>query len=245
MLETITRMSTPARTKPRSGLPKGLVLFAWYLAIKVLIVSHPPALAPLISKAWWEILASRGLVILFMAALIPPLLKREGLTAADLGYKSHWPARDLAWGLGAGAVIWFIHDRLLDWAAVYAGPGLANAGQQSKVDFLQQAGPAEEFGAWLGAAVMTPIIEEVVYRAGLITSFRARWGGGARRDAAYILAGAVLFALAHELSNPLYSLVYAVTGASLAFVYVRTGTLNAAIAAHAAINAIFCYKTFH
>lgn len=237
-------MSTPTRTKARSGLPQGIVLFAWYLAIKMLIAGHPPALAPLISKPWWEFLASRGLVILTMAAIIPRQLKREGLTEASLGYKSLWSSRDLVWGLGAGIVIWFVHDRLLDWAAVYAGPGIANAGQQSKVDFLRHTGPAEEAGAWLGAAVLTPVIEEVIYRAGLIVSFRARWGAGVKRDAAYIMASALLFAAAHELSNPLYTLVYAVTGGSLALLYVRTSSLNSAIAAHAVINGIFCYRAF-
>lgn len=247
MLKTIPRMTTtPEREKIPAGLPQGLVIFAWYLVIKVVIIEHHQGLAPLISKAWWEILASRGLLILMMAALIPLQLRREGLETADLGYKSQWTLRDLAWGIGAGAIIWFIHNGLLDWAAKSVGTEWANTGVKSiYADVFRFAGPAEKFGGCLSAAVLTPIIEETVYRAGMITSFRRRWGGGLRREAAYVLASSLLFASAHQLSHPLYTVVYAFTGAGLALLYVKTRSLNATIAAHSVINVIFHYRAFY
>lgn len=243
MLKTITRMREQERGTA-AGLPRGLVIFALYLTIKVVVVEYHQGLAPLFVKAWWEILGSRGLVILAMAALIPIQLRREGLETSELGYRSRWTLRTLAWGAGAGAVLWFIHDTLLGWAARSAGPGWINTGVRSAAEAYHHAGPTAEFGAWFGAVVMSPIIEETVYRASLITSFRRRWGGGAGREAAYVLASALLFAAAHELSHPLYGAVYAVTGAGLGFLYVRTRSLNAAIAAHAVINAIFQYRAF-
>lgn len=245
MLKTLTRMSPHEPAKSRPGLPQGLVIFAWYLVIKIVIVDYHQGLSPLVTKAWWEILASRGLTIIAIAALIPLQLRREGLETADLGYKSRWTLRDLGWGVGAGLVIWFVHNGLIDWIAQSAGTEWANIGEKSRAAAYRSAGPAEEFGVWLSAVVMTPIIEEVVYRAALIASFRKRWGGGAKRETAYILASAALFATAHELSHPLYTAAYAVTGACLALVYVKTKSLNAAIAAHAVINAIFSYRAFH
>lgn len=233
-----------ARTRP--GLPQGLVIFAWYLVIKVVVIERHQGLAPLISKAWWEILASRGLLILMMAALIPLQLRREGLETAALGYESRWTLRDFAWGIGAGASIWFIHNGLLNWVAKTAGTEWVNTGVKSiYADVFFFAGPAEKFGVLLSNTVLTPIIEETVYRAGLITSFRRRWGGGLRREAAYVLASSLLFASAHQLSHPLYTVVYAVTGTGLALLYVKTRSLNATIAAHSVINAIFYYRAFY
>lgn len=252
MLEVMTRMSPPEREKTAAGLPRGLLIFAWYFAIKLVIViasvivimGYPQGMSPLISRAWWGILASDGLLILIMAALIPIQLRREGLETSDLGYKSRWTLRDIARGIGAGAVIWFIHHGLLGWASRSVGPGWINIGVKSEAGVYRFAGPVVEFGVWFGAVVMSPIIEETVYRASLITSLRHRWGGGLRQEAAYVLASALLFALGHYLSHPLYTAVYAVTGAGLALLYVKTRCLNTTIAAHAMINAIVQYRAF-
>ncbi len=253
MLKTVTQMSPLERKTPAAGLPQGLVIFGWYLAMKALIVvvsvlvilGYPRHAAPIITKAWWEILASDGVLILLMAALIPVALRREGLSVADLGYKSKWTLRDLAWGAGAGAVLWFVHGTLLGWASRAAGAGWINLGVKSEAAAFNFGGPVVQFGAYFSAVVMSPVIEETVYRACLIVSLRRRWGGGARRDAACVLISAALFALGHYLSHPLYTAVYAVTGAGLALVYIRTRSLNAAIAAHAVINAIVYSRAFH
>jgi membrane protease YdiL (CAAX protease family) len=201
--------------------------------------------APLVSTAWWDILASRALAILMMAAIIPMQMRREGLTTSDLGYQSRWTFRHLAWGIGAGASIWFSHNGLLDWAARSVGPGWINTGVMFKDEVFRSTGPIEIFGGWFGAAVMSPIIEETVYRASLITSLCHRWGSGPTREAAYVLTSALLFAAAHELSHPLYTAAYAVTGGCLALLYIKTRSLNAAIVAHSMINTIFCYRAFH
>lgn len=247
----MTRLNTLVREKPGSGLPRGLVIFMWYLAINVaigivsaiVIIGYPDGMVPVISAAWWKILASEGLLILMMAALIPIQLRREGLETADLGYQSRWTRRNIAWGVGAGAAIWFIHQGLLDWASVSVGTRWVNM-TKSEAEVYRFGGQVVEVGAWFGAVVMAPIIEETVYRACLITSLRHRWGVGVWREVAYVSASALLFALGHNLSHPLYTTVYAVTGAGLAILYVKTRSLNSAIVAHALINAINHHRAF-
>lgn len=252
MLKTVTRMSAPDTKEKPVGPPQGLVILGWYLLFKVAIVIasvlvikwYPRGLAPLFSRAWWDVLGSTGLLTLLMAALIPIKLRRDGLSVSDLGYDPRWRPRHLAWGVGAGAVIWFIHHALLGWASRAAGPGWINVGMESGATAYRLGGPAAEFGAWFCAVVLSPILEETVYRAGLISSLRNRWGGGAGREAGYVLASGLLFALGHYLSHPLYSAVYAVTGASLALLYVKTRSLNTVIVAHAMINAIVQFRAF-
>ena len=83
---------------------------------------------------------------------------------------------------------------------------------------------------------LAPVIEETIYRGCLISSFAQRWGGGPRREAAYVFASALIFAISHGLSHPLYGAVYALTGAAFALLYLSTRSLNAAILAHAVVN---------
>lgn len=228
----------------RAGLPQGLVLFAWYKCIQIGLAGYQPGLSPLVGEMWWR-LFSGGFVILFMAGLLSPFLKREGLDAGALGYKTRWTARDAAWGLGAGLLIWLAHSSLMDLVANLSGTGVGNAVAKGIYDpLLRQAGPAERFGVWYGAGVMAPLIEETIYRGCLITSFARRWGGGPRREAAYVLASALIFSLSHALSHPLYGAVYALTGAAFALLYLRTRSLNAAILAHAVVNGTFAYRSF-
>lgn len=89
-----------------------------------------------------------------------------------------------------------------------------------------------------GAPVAVWINEGVRHKNELFLS----GGGGARREVLYALASALIFAGAHQLAHPVYYVAYAATGAALAFVYIRARSLNAAILAHAVINAIYHYR---
>lgn len=229
---------------PRPVLPQGLVLFAWYKCIQIGLAGYQPALSPLVLETWWR-LFSGGFVILFMAGLLSPFLKREGLDVEALGYKTRWTARDAAWGLGAGLLIWLAHDSLMDLVASLSGTGAGNAVAKGIYDpILRRAGPAEKFGIWYGMGVMAPVIEETIYRGCLISSFVQRWGGGPRREAAYVLASALIFSISHGLSHPLYGAVYALTGAAFTLLYLRTHSLNTSILAHAVVNGIFAFRSF-
>jgi len=252
MIETVTRMNIREQRTRSGGFPQGLTILGGYLAFKAAIVIasviviawYPSDTAPLITRAWWGMLGADGVLILMMSAFIPKALGRQGLKISDLGYKSRWTPRDIAWGLGAGAAIWLVHHSLLEWVSRAAGQGWVNIGMKSGAAAVRSGGPAAVFGAWLSAVVLSPILEETVYRACLITSLLRRWGGGASKEAAYVLASALIFALGHHLSHPLYTAVYAVTGAGLAIVYLRTRSLNAVIVAHALINAIVQFRSF-
>lgn len=226
-----------------SRMPQGLILLGCYLLIKLLIVVRPPQLAALVSEAWWRTLAARGLTMLFMAALIPILLKREGTRVEDLGYAPRWSVRALAAGLGGGALILLVHETLLSLAGRWA-QGIANAGaHDAYAALLCCMGPAEKFGVFYQAVVMTPLIEEVMYRGCLRASFARRWGRGPRFEAGFVLASGLLFAALHQLSHPLYTAVYMVTGSAFALLYLRARSLNAAVLGHAVVNCYYIMRT--
>ena len=92
----------------------------------------------------------------------------------------------------------------------------------------------------LFAVVMAPLSEELLFRRGFFGRFWA-----AKKPVTGMIASSVLFAFAHEVPGTTDSpwamtlillLFYAAMGASLAWIYRRTGTLWAPIATHATNN---------
>lgn len=88
--------------------------------------------------------------------------------------------------------------------------------------------------------VMAPVFEELLFRRGFFGRFWA-----AKKPMAGMIVSSVLFAFAHEVPGTTDSpfamtmillLFYAGMGASFAWIYQRTGTLWAPIAAHATNN---------
>jgi len=77
--------------------------------------------------------------------------------------------------------------------------------------------------------VVTPIVEEAIFRGWLLPKVSRRWGVGAG-----VITTSLIFGLLHGPSAPGATL----TGLVLALLYLDTGSLLVPIAAHATVNAI-------
>lgn len=155
------------------------------------------------------------------------------------------PAREslpisLAWGVGAGFLGFFISCSM-DWLARWTGSEMPVA---SSVELMEQLFAASTLLALIDLVVLAPVAEELLFRKLLMGRFikagSQYWG---------IVLTSLLFAFMHEPFPTqdqtlhgwlLLFLDYFLAGVLFAGVYVRTGRLSAAIAAHATNNLIVC-----
>jgi membrane protease YdiL (CAAX protease family) len=144
-----------------------------------------------------------------------------------------------AWGIGAG-VLAFLINYPMDWIVRLAGGEMPAA---SNTQGIEQLFAASTLLGLILVTVLAPVTEELLFRKLFLGRFiRAgapSWG---------IVLTSLVFAFMHEpfltdeqaLGGWLLLIVYYfLMGVVLAGVYVRTGRLSAAFAAHATNNLIF------
>lgn len=230
-----------AENKPGGRTRRSLILWGAVLVLShviyQLVLQYPSALKSLVPEPWWNLLASGSIELIFMALLIPLLLKRDGLNLGDIGFAPSAWKKDLLWGFLAGAGIWIVHHSLLSFAMSWTGGANINTGMASIVDPIAN-GPAELVGVVLSVIVLGPLTEEVLYRGCLMASTRACLGGRTWTAVAAVISSGLVFAGVHALGHPLYSAVYFVTGLAFALVYQKTGSLAVSVFAHATVNAM-------
>lgn len=185
-----------------------------------------------------------ALVATALAALSVYAWRRRA-TPDERLHSRHMARRPSTWG-------WAV---LAGATAFVASTGLNLIGQRGGIEWLptnqaliQGAAQQQPWLVWMGAVLLAPMYEELLFRRVL---FGRLWAAG------YPLWGAVLsaalFALLHEVpgqggnslsATALLWLAYGFMGLVFAWVYRRTATLWAPIAAHALNNLIACIVLF-
>ncbi len=213
-----------------------LLFFSWSLLAgtvsrKVLVLPENPSDNLLAWQAVTDgaILQGGMLLLFFFFTLSLPFLRRPPLSREKLGWKS-------ALGTGFLYFLAFIPVRFaveLAWTGLLGQ--LAKMGvsvpmqEQDIAGNFASAGPLA-FSALLVLAVcVAPVVEELVFRAGLYRFFKSRMAG---RTA--IVLASTLFALAHL--NVLVFPTLFLFGAALCLAYEATGSLRVPIALHALFN---------
>ena len=104
--------------------------------------------------------------------------------------------------------------------------------------FGQISGSGDFARGLILAAVIAPVVEEIIFRGIILRGFRANYG-----KTRALLFSSLLFGLVHL--NPWQFLPAVVLGLFLGALYIRTGTVVATIAAHAVYNgALMILSTF-
>jgi membrane protease YdiL (CAAX protease family) len=117
----------------------------------------------------------------------------------------------------------------LGWASILKALGLPEDLQDSIAIFSNTKSPLVVTGMLFVACVLAPIMEELLFRAGLYRFCRQKLG----RTGALLISG-ILFGAVH--GNWAGFLPLAFLGAMLAMVYETTGSIRVAIIAHAFFN---------
>ena len=178
-----------------------------------------------------------------------PFLILGSLSVAPLLWVWHsWPKLSvppkqtvpisLAWGVGAGVVGLLIYY-LIDWLARWAGSEMPVA---SNAESIEQLFAASTLLALIDVVVIAPVVEELLFRKLLLGRF-------IKMGSPYlgVVLTSLLFASMHEPFPMqeqtlgewfLLFAYYFLMGVLFAVVYVRTGRLSAAVAAHATTNLI-------
>lgn len=250
MNQVMDSRTTPVESSGADGVPVnganrrllfwGIVIVLCHL-ISELLTPYPAVLIGVISEQWWDLLARKSLELIVLAFLIPQFLKRDGLSLEDIGFAPKMSMRDLRWGLLGGGTIWLLHVSLLRAAEIRTGGAVINMAMTDAVASLN-VGHAEIVGLFFAMVVQGPFLEEVLYRGCLMASGRSQLGSRLWSVSGTVLLSGLVFAAVHALGHPLYSIVYAVTGLGLALLYQRTGSLAAAIFAHATVNSLSILK---
>lgn len=175
-----------------------------------------------------------GLVVLlagqagFWAVLVASvLLVRRAAPATDVAVRV--TGRDLAVGVPAGIVAQVVVLPLLYLPIQWLAGDLDVEGAAR--DLLDRGGGAGLAVLAIALVVVAPVVEELFFRGLLLGALRARM-----RDRYAVVVSAVIFGATHF--QPLQFPGLAAAGLLFAALTVRTGRLGAAIAAHAAFNAV-------
>lgn len=173
-----------------------------------------------------------------MAALVPYLFRRRA-SASERAASRAAARRGSTWGwVAATAVVVFALSALATTLARQFGVEPEPTNQEP----IKQALAASPWFVGLFVVLIAPMYEELLFRRVL---FGRLWAAG--RPVLGMWLSGIAFALMHEppglTGNPWSSAmllwgVYAFMGVAFAWVYRRTGTLWASIAAHALNNAL-------
>ncbi|HME81050.1 MAG TPA: CPBP family intramembrane glutamic endopeptidase [Candidatus Eremiobacteraceae bacterium] len=189
-------------------------------------LASPSGLARLLTPTGFLMIQLPTTVVMVGATLV---LARGalGATLADLGFGKPITGNTVAWGLGAGLVLFVISLGLELAQDALFGPHP----QQIALILAQHHGIASLILDLISAALLAPLWEETFFRGVFFTALVQRmpfW-------LAATLSG-LAFGLAH---GDLWNLVpLAALGFGLAFVYYRTGNIWANIMTHATINGL-------
>ncbi|MBW3629600.1 MAG: CPBP family intramembrane metalloprotease [Gemmatimonadetes bacterium] len=95
------------------------------------------------------------------------------------------------------------------------------------------------FPVWAWSTLLFTVVAEEAFFRGLIQTSLQRWLGARGRAAlgAWV-AASLLFGLAHLAGGPLYVALATVAGLGYGWVFVRTGSIRAAVLCHFAVNAL-------
>jgi len=154
---------------------------------------------------------------------------RHHMTLGDLGWRTKDARGDAAAGVGAGLLGFVLQVPLL-YVGLFIGrlikPGLKTPDQ---LPYEGHPGAMVLFFSGLGAIILAPIAEELLFRGILYRSFRTRLG----ITRAAIVAGAI-FGIVH--GYPLLFLPIGVLGYILARVFERRKSLLADTVGHSLFN---------
>lgn len=118
----------------------------------------------------------------------------------------------------------------------YGAFGVATP-EQGVVTTVRNASGAERAVVAVGAVLLAPFGEEMFWRATMLPSLAQRMSATAAVLVQGAAFGAIHFVGAAPSAWPL-AIPIAIVGAACGFVYVRTGSIRAAMLAHATFNAI-------
>lgn len=155
-----------------------------------------------------------------------------------VGLLPRHPKRDLIWGTAGGGVA-----LLLAWTtglivmqiSVYYGLDVESVGHDTLVDLLTNFSTAKLMTVILGAVIIAPLMEELLFRGIMQTSLlhvfgMSRWSA--------MLYTATMFSVTHAWVVPWQNLLtLLVLGLVFGYLYERTGSLLPPILAHAVFNA--------
>jgi len=166
-------------------------------------------------------------VAILSGALAIGWMKLTGGPSADLGWRLRRPGRQLLLGLGVGGAV-IPAAQFLAWATqtlFHLPPE-----QQALVPiFTAATDPPARVFLILSACVIIPAIEETVFRGFLYGALRRAFAPGTAA-----LVSAAVFAGGHLTLSGFLGL--ALLGVVLAWLYERTGSLLAPMAAHGVFN---------
>lgn len=228
------RVPRLASVKVRGGIPAAFFAYAAYLLISMCAARSAWA-RPFFDSLWLRPV-ELSVTLLALAAVMPDLLRRDGLLEGDLGYRP-WTLREVALGLAAGGVLFVFREPVHELIRMLV-PGAAvnvNANQAMR-------GVARDGWTFANQAVVfmqVGLLEELFDRGFMIGAMRAAYGRGALRTAGYLILSSAVFALTHGLGHPLYYAEYALTGALFGLFFIVSRSLNVVMVAHFTLNAIY------
>lgn len=129
-------------------------------------------------------------------------------------FRGYWilVALGIAWGLGAGVVVGYLHPAARDW-------------------FTLPKAPISVVSSFLLVVVLAPVAEEMLFRGWLYTGLRQSFG-----FLPALVTTAILFALAHWEKTHLYAAAVLPIGFALGYVREKTGSTRASALFHALYN---------
>ena len=173
------------------------------------------------------------MAVIFTTVVYFFCIKRYKLSWRDIGIrKLSW--KDFLWTFGA--VIFLI---VVSIAVLMIMEKMGISFENSKTETVQNDKSIYSFCiAVIGAAVISPIYEEILYRRVFYTFFRDKygiWGG--------VLISSIIFTVVHI---PTYNTlpVNFLSGVVFAWLYEKTNSILSAIIAHALFNFIAVLLTF-
>ncbi|MFC1521771.1 CPBP family intramembrane glutamic endopeptidase [Elusimicrobiota bacterium] len=228
-------------------MPRGfLVIFLCFLINFVLGQGVPGFMSSIFGEYEWSAIVVDSAKLIFLALAMPVLLRQDKLTVNDLGFIPKFRACDFAWGILAGMVIYCFHSFSISY--IESIRGIVDGANRGAVHVVEHANfdtPMLTMVSFLiGSSIMPGIIEEVLYRGCAISSMKAVWGSDKFKIMIYVVVSSAIFSFVHSLAHPYYYLIYFATGVMLACVYLGFRSLNAAMIAHATINAVPIIKVF-
>lgn len=214
----------------RWGLPDALIV--WLAGAVAATLAGIPAYeensegpSPLYS--FGILLPAQQFAVLGMLVVISRA-KGRGTLRDDFGFAVHRAdTRGLAWGIG-------LQFLLTAFLAPLAWLSDDNRAQQILEDLDDGRGPATIVLFVVGAVVMAPLVEELLYRGLLLRALLRR-----TRPPVAVFISAAVFALVHLVSDPgAFDLLPALAalGIVLGVIAVRTNSLSLPILVHAGFN---------
>lgn len=215
-----------------SRIPGFLQLLLYFFAIHTVCsqIQVANAVKPVFSFYWWFLLASEGVELLLLAALIPIIARRANMPLSDMGGRPVLTLRDVAMGLASAVLCWLAFG-LRDLAPSHVvNVGLNDIFKGFVWNKLNTA------GAFFSIGVMAPVKEEIVFRGALISLLCAFWGRTPVKKAVFAVISSLFFAFIHQAGHPIDYAVLFIHGMIWGGLFIITGSLSAAIISHSAYN---------